>query len=180
MELFWFVVVESSRVIEAVPQRARDKPSTSGRTNEGESRHRQPHRAGGRTLAEDQVELKVLHCGIEHFFDGASQAMDLVDKQDVAVFEFREDRREVATFFERWTRRDVDLRVHLVRDDARQRGLSKSRRAGEQQVPHRLVAGLCRLHHDSEMTLELFLAYEVVEALGAQAELIAVLDGSFL
>jgi hypothetical protein len=46
-------------------------------------------RAAG--LADDEIELKVLHGRIEDFLDRRGEPMDLVDEQYVAVFEIGEE-----------------------------------------------------------------------------------------
>ena len=67
--------------------------------------------------------------GIQHFFDRARQAVDLVDEQHAAVVEVGEDRGEVAGPFERGTARGLHARAHLGRDDAGERGLAEARAA---------------------------------------------------
>jgi hypothetical protein len=64
--------------------------------DEGEFRKLDLHRARRRPLADDEVELKVLHRGIEHFFHCRAEAMDFVDEEHVAFFEIGEQRREIA------------------------------------------------------------------------------------
>ena len=62
-------------------------------------------------LADDDVELEVLHRGIEDLLDGPTEAVDLVDEEHVALVELREDRREVAGALQRGTRGDVQVRT---------------------------------------------------------------------
>ena len=50
----------------------------------------------GRALADDDVEEEVLHRRIEHLLDLVVEAVDLVDEEDVALLEVREDGGEVA------------------------------------------------------------------------------------
>ena len=54
------------------------------------------HRARRRPLADDEVELEILHRRIEDFLDRRGQAMDLVDEEHVALFEVGQQRREIA------------------------------------------------------------------------------------
>ena len=53
-------------------------------------------RARRRPLADDEVELVVLHGGIEDLLDRRVEPVDLVDEQDVAVLEVGQQRGEVA------------------------------------------------------------------------------------
>ena len=100
-ELVGLVVVEAGDEAEAVAQRAGDQPGAGGRADEREPRQVEPDRARRRALADHDVELEVLHRGIEHLLDRARQPVDLVDEQDVAVVEVGEDRGEVAGPLER-------------------------------------------------------------------------------
>ncbi len=38
--------------------------------------------AGSRALADDEVDAKIFHGGIEDFFDGGLEAMDFVEKEN--------------------------------------------------------------------------------------------------
>ena len=96
-------------------------------------------RARRRTLPDHDVELEVFHRRIEHLFDRARQAVDLVDEQHVAVVEVGEDGGEVAGAFERGPARDAQADVHLGGHDPRERGLAEAGRTGEQEVVDRLA-----------------------------------------
>ena len=85
-------------------------------------------RARRRPLPDDEVELEVLHRGIEHLLDLARQAVDLVDEEHVAALEVGEDRREVAAALEHGPRRAAACDAHLVRDDVRERRLAEAGR----------------------------------------------------
>jgi hypothetical protein len=43
--------------------------------------------ARARSLADDQVHAKVFHCRIEDFFDRRLQAVNLVEKEHLLLFE---------------------------------------------------------------------------------------------
>ena len=53
-------------------------------------------RARRRAGADDEIELEILHRGIEDFLDRRIEAMDFVDEQHVARLEIGELRGEVA------------------------------------------------------------------------------------
>ncbi len=124
---------------------------------------------GRRALADHDVELEVLHRGVEDLLDGAGEAVDLVDEEHVALVELREDGGEVAGPFERGPRRDVEVHAHLGGDDAGERGLAEPGRAGEQQVVGGLAAPAGRLEDDGEVLLQLGLADELGEAARPEA-----------
>src|SRR2546426_4173375 len=92
------------------------------------------------TLADDDVEFEILHCGIKDLFDVGLQAMNLVDKQNVAEFEIRQYRREVTFQLDQWPRSRPKLRGHFVGDYRCQGGLAETRRTIKQNVIERLTA----------------------------------------
>ena len=134
LELVVGVVVEPGDEAEAVAQRPGDQPGAGRGADERERRQVEPDRRRRRTLADDDVELEVLHRRVEDLLDGARQAVDLVDEQHVAVVELGEDGRQVAGPLERRTGGDVQVHAHLDGDDAGQGGLAEPGRPGEQQV----------------------------------------------
>src|SRR5256885_14020968 len=85
--------------------------------------------------------MEFLHRRVEDLLDDAGQTVDLVDEQDGAVLEVRQDRGEIAGAFDRGPARDLYRNTELVRDHARERGLPHSGRTVEGDVLERLVAG---------------------------------------
>ena len=57
--------------------------------------------AGARALADDQIDSKIFHGGIEDFLDGGLQAVDFVEKENFLGFERSENGGEVAFAFEK-------------------------------------------------------------------------------
>ena len=96
LQLLDGVELEPDRDAEAVAQRRREKAGAGRRADQGELRQLDLHRARRRPLADDQVELVVLHGRIEDFLDGRVEAVDLVDEEHVALFEVGELRRKIA------------------------------------------------------------------------------------
>src|SRR5439155_13681202 len=160
-ELIRLVEIEAGDETEPLPQRTGDHSTARGRPDEREPWQVETDRARRRSFADDDVELEVLHRGIEHLFDGAREPMDLVDEQHVAVVEIRQDRGEVAGTLERGAAGDSHPRIELVGDDAGERGLAEARRTGEQEVVERLATPLRRPQHDLEMLTEAGLADEL-------------------
>ena len=78
------IELKAKRYSEAVAQRRRDQPGAGRRRHERERGKVNSDGTRRRPLADDQVELKVLHRGIQNFFDRRRQAVDLVDEQHVA------------------------------------------------------------------------------------------------
>ena len=84
MQFIGVVVVEASDKTKAIAQWACDETSACGGTDEREPRKVEANGTRGRALAQHNVELKIFHCGVKHFFDIAAEAMDLIDEQDIA------------------------------------------------------------------------------------------------
>src|SRR5205807_5940171 len=92
LELLDAVVVEPGDEAEAVAQWAGDQARARGGADQGERRDVEAYRPRRWALADHDVELAVLHRRIEHLFHRPAQAVDLVNKEDVAVLEIGEQR----------------------------------------------------------------------------------------
>ncbi len=86
-EIGGFVVLEPGHEPEPVAQRTGDEPGACRGADEREPRKVETDRSRRRTFAQHDVELEVFHRGIQHLFDGTSQAVDLVDEEHVAFVE---------------------------------------------------------------------------------------------
>ena len=84
--------------------------------------------------------------------------MDLVDEEDVAIIEVREDPHEVAAALDRGPRGGDEVRRHLVREDAGERRLAETGRTVEQHVVDALSALACGLDRDAKARDGLVLA----------------------
>ena len=118
-----------------------------------------------------EVELPVLHRGVEDLLDGRRHPVDLVDEEDVSGREIRQKRGEVARLLEDGTRRDADLGAHLAGDDVRERRLPEPGRPREKDVVERLAPPARRLEEDAELLLELRLPDEVRQRARPQGDL---------
>ena len=98
------------------------------------------HRARRRTLADNEVELEVLHRRIEDFLDRRIQSVDLVDEQHVTIFEIGEQRREISGLGDDRAGGGAEIDAELARHDLRERRLAEARRPDEQHMVERLAA----------------------------------------
>ena len=176
LELGSRVVVESGDEPEPVAQRAGDHPAARGRADEREPGQVEPDRARRRTLADDDVELEVLHRRVQDLLDLTREPVDLVDEQHVAVVEVGEDRRQVAGALERRSAGDPEAHVELGGHDPGHAGLAQPGRAGEQHVVERLAAPVRCAQHDLEVLAQRGLADELVESARPQRRLLGALD----
>ena len=162
------VEIEPHRNAEAVAQRRRDQPLPRGRADQGEFGQVDAHRAGGRPLADHQIEHPVLHRRIEDLLHRRREPVDLVDEQDVAILEIGEQGGEVARFGDHRPGGGAEADAELARDDLRQRGLAEPRRPEEQHMVERIAARLRRLDEDPQIFPRRLLPDKLVERLGAQ------------
>ena len=132
-------------------------------------------RARRRSFADDEVELEILHGGIEDFLDRRIEPVDLVDEQHVALFEIGEQRREIAGLGDHRAGRGAEIDAEFARHDLRQRGLAEPGRADEQHMVERLVARARGLDEDAQIGARLLLADELAEPLRPQRGLRDVL-----
>ena len=128
-------------------------------------------RARRRPLADDEVELVVLHGGIEDLLHRRVEAVDLVDEEDVAVLQVGEQRGEVAGLGDDRAGGGAEADAQLARHDLGERGLAEARRPREQHVVERVAARLGRLDEHLEVGARLLLADELAQQLRPQRRL---------
>ena len=157
------VKIEPVRHPEARAQRRADHAGARGRADERELRQVQPHTARVRPLVDDDVELVILHRGVEVFLDRGLEPVDFVDEKHVAAFERREQAGEVAGFFYHRPAGVPDVHAHRVGDDVGEARFPEARRPAEQNVFEHVAAPVCGLHHQFEPLADFFLAGEFVE-----------------
>ena len=165
------VEVEPGHQSETVAQRSGDETGAGGGADQGERGQVQRDGAGRGALAEHDVDAEVLHGGIQDLFDGAGQAVDLVDEQDVTGLELGEHGRQITGPLQGGPRGGLQMGAEFVGDDVSQGRLAQSRRAGEEQVVDRLAALASRAQEHIEMALQLTLADELLEAARTQSGL---------
>src|SRR5262249_48229092 len=104
-----------------------------------------------------------LHRRIERLLDDVVQPVDLVDEEDLAALEVREDRREVARALEHGTRRRADADRELVRDHVRERRLPEAGRAVEEHAVEDVAARARGRDLHAEVLADRLLADVLVE-----------------
>src|SRR5262249_38930744 len=90
------VEIEPDRDAETGAERRGQEAEPGRRADQGEGREADLDRARRRAFADDEVELKILERRVEDFLDRRRQAVNLVDEEDVALFEVGKQRRKVA------------------------------------------------------------------------------------
>ena len=115
------------------------RPGAGGGADQGEGREVDAHAARGRALADDEVELEILHRRIQDFLDRRLQAVDLVDEQHVARLQVGQDGGEVAGALDHRAGGGAEADAQLAGDDLGERGLAEAGRAVQQHVVQRLA-----------------------------------------
>ena len=101
--------------------------------------------------------------------------MDLVDEQDVAVIEVRQQRGKIARSSKNRTRGHPEPHSHLGCDDPGEGGLAETWGACEEQVIHALAALASGLEHDGQVLFELSLPHEFLKGAWPQGRIEALL-----
>ena len=175
LQFFLGVEIEPHRNAEAIAQGIGEKARARGGADQGEFRKLDLDRARRRSLADDEVELEILHRGIEHFLDRGTEAMDFVDEEHVALFEIGQQCREIAGLGDHGTRGGAKADAELARHDLRQRGLAQSRRPDEQHVIQRLAALARGFDEYGQIGARLRLADELRQQLRTQRGVAGIL-----
>jgi len=167
-QFFRGIEVQPVHQPEAFTERGGERAGPGRGSHQGERRQIQFHGAGGRALADDEVDLEILHGGVQGFFHGRGQAVDFVDEQDVVGLQVREDRGEVAGVVQDEPGGRADAAAHFPGDDVRDGGLAQAGRAVEDGVVQGFVAALRGLDADPQRFFHALLAGVVLQGLRAQ------------
>ena len=163
-----FVEIEAIDRAEAGAQRRGHQRQPRGCADERETRQLQADAARARPFADDDVQREIFHRRIEHLFHGATQAMHLVDEQDVALAQVGEDGRQIAGALDGRTRCDLQPGAHLNAQDMREGGLAEARRSVEQDMIQRLSPCARGLDQDAEILAQPVLAEHLGQRAWAQ------------
>src|SRR4029077_7267241 len=168
-EVLGLVEIEAVNDAEAGAQRRGNEAGARGGANQREMAEGKRVNARAGTLANDEVDAKILHGGIENFFDGGLQAMNFIEEEKLFGFEGSGNRGEVAFAFEKRTGTGLNGHIQFVGDDLRKGGLAQARGPIEQHMIESLSAIASRFERDGDVFLDALLADVFVEALGANA-----------
>ncbi len=167
-QLFHGIEIQPHRNAEAVAQRIGQQPRARGGADQREFCQLDLDRARCRSLADNQIELEILHRRIQHFLDRGAEAMDFVDEQNITLFEIGEKCRKIAGLGDDRPGGGAKADTKFARHDLRQRGLAEAGGADEQHMVQRLAAFTGRLDEDRKIGARLRLADEFGQQLRAQ------------
>ena len=149
---------------EPVSQRRRQQTSTCGCPHQRKRRQIQLDRPCSWPFTNHDIQLIVFHGRIEHFLHRRTQAMDLVDKQDVTFLEVGEHGSQVSGLFQYRAGRRLDRDTHLIGNDVGQSGFTKPGRAENQHMIQRFLAA----PGSGDKNLHLFAYRRLAHILGKQ------------
>ena len=161
------VIFQMALDAEARPQGRGQQAAACGGAYEREGRQLDLDRTRRRAFVEYDVYFVILHGRVEVLLDDRTEPVDFVDEEHVARIEAREQSRQIARLVQHGTRRDAQLRVHLVGDDVGEGRFSQSRRAVQQYVVERVAAHERRLDEDAEIIDDFILPGEGFQLLRA-------------
>ena len=130
--------------------------------------------AGAGAFADDDVEGEIFHRRVKNLLDSASETMDLIDEQDVALAQIGENGGQIARPLDGWPRRHLQIHVHLVGDDVGDRWSCPApagHRAGHDPGSPHVAAPP---NQDLQIVAHLILAMQLIQALDAQCGVEAI------
>ena len=128
----------------------------------------QTNASGAGALADDDIQGKVLHSGVEDLLDHAGEAVDLIDKEYVILRQIGQDGGQISLLFNSGSRGGAQVDPHLIGNNACESGFAESRRAIEQNVVQGFLTHFRRFDVDLQILLGLLLADIILEGAGAQ------------
>src|SRR5439155_7070112 len=115
-------------------------------------------------LTDNQIDLVVLHCGVEVLLGRRRQAVDLVDEEHLAGCKLAEHGDKIGGALNYRARSGMEVDTHFAGNDLRERRFSKPGGTKEKDVVERFTAALRRLDKDAQVVAQLMLTDEFIEA----------------
>jgi hypothetical protein len=120
--------------------------------------------AGIRPCVDNDIEPIFFHGRVQVFFDDRVQAMNLVDKQHIAVLKVGQDPSKVSRSVKNRSRARPDAGPHFVGDDVSESRFPESGGTCEEDVIERFASVSCSGDEDFEVLDDLYLTDELGEA----------------
>src|ERR1700722_8851886 len=168
-QIFRRIKFQAMNDAEARAQRGHDQPGAGGGADQGEAIQLVGMHARAGPLADDQVDAKILHGGIEDFFHGGLQAMNFIEEEKILGVERSKDGGEVALLFEQRAGTDFYGRAHFVGENLGKGGFAQAGRTVEQHVIEGLAAGAGGFDGDLQIFFDAILTDVIGEFGGADA-----------
>ena len=121
-------------------------------------------RPGTRPAIDHNIQRKILHCRIQMFFYHPIHAMNLVDKQHIALIQIRQNPRQISRALQYRSRCHMNFNPQLVRYHISHRRFAQTGRPVQQNVIHSLIAMMRSLYSNTQIRLRLFLPDHIVKS----------------
>jgi hypothetical protein len=105
---------------EPISQRRGQHTRTGSCPNKGEWTDRNLNRARRGPLPDNDVELKVLHGGIENLLDHSGQSVNLIDKENIFVLKSGQDRGKIPWSLDSGAGGTLESNPQFARDNTSQ------------------------------------------------------------
>jgi len=134
LEVFFGPEFQVQLDAEAGAEGCGDEAGAGGGADEGEGLEGDVDGFGVHAAIDGEIDAEIFHGGVDEFLDDSREAMDLVDKEDVAALEVGEDAHEVAGSGEGGSGAGFEVGLHFVGDDVGKGGFAESGGAVEEDM----------------------------------------------
>ena len=123
---------------------------------------------GAGALPHDDIQGEILHGGVEDFLHIPVQPMDFINEKHIMVLQGGQNGCQLSRPSDGRAAGHFELASQLIGNDFRHGGLSQPRRAVEKHMVQRFLPGFRRCNIYLQVFLKRFLAYVIIQPLGAQ------------
>lgn len=158
------IIIQSVHQAEAGTQRAGQHPGAGGGTHQGELGQVELDGAGVRPLVDNNIQPEILHGRVQILLNGRVQAVDLINKQNIPLFQIGQHAGQVSRLFNLGAGSRMNAAADGIRDNIGKRRLPQARGTAQQDVIQHVVALSGGFHHQHQAVLNLLLPAELAES----------------
>ena len=154
-----------------VAKRCREKPGPRRCANQSEFRKIQTDGSGRGTLADHDINRKILHCRIEYLLHLTVQTMNLIHKKDISLLKVIQNGRHLSGFLDCRSGGHLHMSSHLIGNDSGQSSLTQTRRTVKKDVIQCIMPLFGSFYIYFECILGFFLTNVFIKSLRTEASL---------
>src|SRR6266404_868519 len=121
-QILRLIKIEAMDDTETRTERRGDQSGAGGGADQREMVQMKWVNARARSLSDDQVDAKILHRGVQDFFDGGLQAVNFVEEKYFAGFQRGKNRGQITFAIEQRARAGFDWNIQFIGDNLRKSG----------------------------------------------------------
>ncbi|CAB4928104.1 unannotated protein [freshwater metagenome] len=148
---------------ESIAKGARQQAGSGRGADEGERRDLQRDCRCAGTLANDDVDPKILHCQVEHLLSRPGRAVNLVEEEHLTRLEAGQHRSDITGMLKCRAGCDSQGSLELCSDDERKGGLAETRGPADEHMICGASSSARSLENETELRLHSLLAHEPVK-----------------